>query len=78
MKTIAANLCVHVCGRANSHVGVQQDGKIQTMCIGSGFKQVSTVTHEIFHLLGRNHEQCRTDRDQYVVVNWKNIKQGEM
>ncbi|XP_033630302.1 protein SpAN-like [Asterias rubens] len=37
------------------------------------------VTHELFHSLGRYHEQSRNDRDEHIKVNWDAIeteKQG--
>jgi hypothetical protein len=31
------------------------------------------ICHDLIHALGRYHQQSRTDRDDYIQVNWENI-----
>jgi len=58
-----------------SQVGRQ--GGQQNISIGPMCEQRGVVMHEIFHALGRWHEQSRGDRDSYVKVNTENIMPGK-
>ena len=46
--------------------------------IQSGLALLGDVTHELFHVLGRVHEQCRADRDQHIKINWNNVNKGKI
>jgi len=51
-------------------------GGRQNISIGSECETKGVVMHEIFHALGRWHEQSRPDRDLFVNVNNENIRSG--
>ena len=43
-------------------------GGPQDISVGRGCEFKGTVIHEIFHALGRWHEQSRPDRDMFVTL----------
>lgn len=55
--------CYSYLGRIGGH----QPIRLSTEC------GVREIKHELMHALGFIHEHSRTDRDQYIEVNWQNI-----
>ncbi len=56
-----------------SYVGMR--GGRQQISLAAGCGNGSTI-HEILHALGMWHEQSREDRNQFVTINWDNIREG--
>ncbi|XP_070767904.1 meprin A subunit beta-like, partial [Enoplosus armatus] len=48
----------------------------QVVSIGWRCDHLGIVEHEFLHALGLYHEQSRYDRDDYITIIWKNIKDG--
>ena len=59
------------CFSALGHIGGQQP-----LSLGNGCFRHGTIMHEFLHAFGFYHEQMRTDRDDYILVNYDNIIPG--
>jgi len=61
----------------NSQAGcssvVGRVGGIQTLSLEQRCKDVGVIIHEFMHALGVGHTQSRSDRDQYVTIQYENI-----
>ncbi|XP_036837597.1 high choriolytic enzyme 1-like [Oncorhynchus mykiss] len=57
------------CWSSLGRVGGQQTVSLQM----DGCVYFGIIQHETLHALGFQHEQTRSDRDQYVTINWSNI-----
>ncbi|XP_066488058.1 astacin-like metalloendopeptidase [Tiliqua scincoides] len=64
-----ANHCWSFFGKIG---GKQQLGLMKSGCIHKG-----AIQHELSHALGFIHEHTRSDRDEYVKINWQYVAQGE-
>ena len=63
-------ITLHRCWSYVGMIGGSQDISIAPGCNGL------IPVHEIFHALGRWHEQSRPDRDNFVTVNLSNVPTG--
>ncbi|KZS17670.1 putative Metalloendopeptidase [Daphnia magna] len=68
--TQAINECYSYIGR----IGVAQTVSLDSGCFNDGLP--GTAIHELMHALGFFHEQSRTDRDDYIIINYPNIQPG--
>ncbi|KAG7498511.1 high choriolytic enzyme 1-like [Solea senegalensis] len=54
---------------------VGRDGGHQVVSLSVyGCLEHGTIQHELLHALGFHHEHTRSDRDQYVRINWGNVQ----
>ncbi|XP_068750059.1 uncharacterized protein [Montipora capricornis] len=51
-----------------------KSGGKQNLSLGKGCGKKGVVIHELLHALGMMHEHCRADRDQFIRINFDNIK----
>jgi len=54
----------------SSYVGMK--GGMQILLLAN-YNSIGKITHELGHAIGLIHEQCRSDRDEYIDINYANI-----
>uniref|UniRef100_A0A1L8EGY5 Metalloendopeptidase n=1 Tax=Haematobia irritans TaxID=7368 RepID=A0A1L8EGY5_HAEIR len=64
------------------HTKVGYRGQLQTLNLqvdplDTGCFKLGTIVHEVLHSLGFHHQQCASDRDDFVKIVEENIKEGK-
>ncbi|CAG5852169.1 unnamed protein product [Menidia menidia] len=89
MRAFAGRTCVRFTPRRNEYdyISIEnkrgcwsvlgREGGRQELSLNRGGCMYSgVIQHELNHALGFQHEQTRSDRDNYVRINWNNIIQS--
>ncbi|KAM4596427.1 high choriolytic enzyme 2-like [Fundulus diaphanus] len=91
LKSFRESTCIRFVPRKSSHRDYihffsgrgcwsslgRQNGGQKISLNRKGCFRFGTIQHEILHALGFNHEQVRSDRDEYVRILFKNIEKGK-
>ncbi|CAJ0923052.1 unnamed protein product [Ranitomeya imitator] len=59
-----------------SHIGRLQGNQEVSLAFECVNRGKGVVLHELLHVIGFWHEHSRADRDDYVIIRWKNIREG--
>lgn len=60
---------------SSDYIGMK--GGEQNLTISKASWNKGTIIHEICHAIGMYHEQCRQDRDQYVIIDFSTMSNSE-
>jgi hypothetical protein len=61
------------CSSSVGRIGGMQRLSLTSTCVN----RHGTIMHEFLHAFGFYHEQSRSDRDDWIIVNYDNIQEGK-
>ncbi|RWS13713.1 astacin-like metallopeptidase 2 protein, partial [Dinothrombium tinctorium] len=64
---------VYVYSNQGCYSAIGRQGDAQELSLGQGCHVMGVVIHEFLHALGFYHYHSRSDRDQYLRINYQNI-----
>ncbi|XP_038663297.1 low choriolytic enzyme-like isoform X2 [Scyliorhinus canicula] len=68
---------IRIISRRGCWSNIGYNSRVQFISLGKyGCIQPGIIQHELLHSVGFNHEQSRSDRDNYVTIIDKNIRKG--
>lgn len=60
---------------SSDYIG-KKGGKQNIRLSTNAIQSIGTIAHEICHAVGMYHEMCRTDRDNYIRINFENMPES--
>ena len=76
-KTSKSHIVIQKSNGCSSHFGQQSDAnKGQVLNIDTPCIKQKSIQHLVLHTLGFAHEHSRSDRDNYIAINYDNIRSG--
>lgn len=65
------------CSSKVGYRGGEQTIKLKPAILDSGCFKLGTIQHELLHTLGFHHQQCASNRDEFVQIVEENIIEGK-
>lgn len=64
------------CGTSVGYHGDRNESQLVALTNGC-ISKPGAIQHELLHVIGLFHEQCRYDRDEFIDIHWDNIQESQ-